>query len=140
MADDSNIGPMSHLRPESQIGKKVHLGNFVEVKKSHIGDGTKVGHLTYVGNAELGKNINVGCGVVFVNYDGAHKSTTTVGDDAFIGSNSNLIAPLEVADHSFIAAGSTITDKIAKYDMAIARARQTNKPNYYQKLPYRGEE
>ncbi len=140
MHDDSNIGPMSHLRPESNIGPKVHLGNFVEVKKSTIGEGTKVGHLTYVGNGNLGKNINVGCGVVFVNYDGAHKNTTTVGDDSFIGSNANLIAPLNVADHSFIAAGSTITDDVAKYDMAIARQRQTNKPNYYQKLPYGGED
>lgn len=136
MEDGSNIGPMSHLRPESHIGKHVHLGNFVEVKKSTIDEGTKVGHLTYVGNAKLGKRINVGCGVVFVNYDGAHKHETTVGDDAFIGSNSNLVAPLTVADHSFIAAGSTITDEVNQYDMAIARARQTNKPGYFKKLPY----
>ncbi|MFD1456498.1 bifunctional UDP-N-acetylglucosamine diphosphorylase/glucosamine-1-phosphate N-acetyltransferase GlmU [Levilactobacillus lanxiensis] len=140
MATGSNIGPNSHLRPESHIGPKVHLGNFVEVKKATIGEGTKVGHLTYVGNAKLGKNINVGCGVVFVNYDGKNKHETVVGDDAFIGSNSNLVAPLDVADHSFIAAGSTITDAVNKYDMAIARERQTNKPNYYQKLPYRGED
>ncbi|MGF7437848.1 bifunctional UDP-N-acetylglucosamine diphosphorylase/glucosamine-1-phosphate N-acetyltransferase GlmU [Lentilactobacillus senioris] len=136
MMDGSNIGPDSHLRPQSLIGENVHLGNFVEVKKSEIGAGTKVGHLTYVGNAKLGKNINVGCGVVFVNYDGAHKHETVVGDDSFIGSNSNLVAPLNVADHSFIAAGSTITDDINQYDMAIARARQTNKPGYYKKLPY----
>lgn len=82
------------------------------------------------------KNINVGCGVIFANYDGAHKHETTVGDDSFIGSNSNLIAPLEVADHSFIAAGSTINKTVNKYDMAIARSRQTNKPGYYKKLPY----
>ncbi len=136
MADYSNIGPNSHLRPESHIGKHVHLGNFVEIKKATIGEGTKVGHLTYVGNAKLGKNINVGCGVVFVNYDGAKKHETIVGDDSFIGSNSNLIAPLEVADHSFIAAGSTINKKVARFDMAIARERQTNKPGYYKKLPY----
>ncbi|GAX02288.1 bifunctional UDP-N-acetylglucosamine diphosphorylase/glucosamine-1-phosphate N-acetyltransferase GlmU [Secundilactobacillus silagei] len=136
MEDGSNIGPMSHLRPESHIGKNVHLGNFVEVKKATIDEGTKVGHLTYVGNAHLGKRINVGCGVIFVNYDGAHKHETTVGDDAFIGSNSNLIAPLTVADHAFIAAGSTITDEVKQYDMAIARSRQTNKPGYFKKLPY----
>ncbi len=137
MMDGSNIGPDSHLRPQSLIGENVHLGNFVEVKKSEIGAGTKVGgHLTYVGNAKLGKNINVGCGVVFVNYDGSKKHETTVGDDSFIGSNSNLVAPLNVADHSFIAAGSTITDDINQYDMAIARARQTNKAGYYKKLPY----
>ncbi len=82
MQAGSDIGPMSHLRPDSMIGPKVHLGNFVEVKKSTIDEGTKVGHLTYVGNAHLGKRINVGCGVVFVNYDGANKHETTVGDDA----------------------------------------------------------
>lgn len=136
MEDGSNIGPMSHLRPQSHIGKHVHLGNFVEVKKATIDEGTKVGHLTYVGNAHLGKRINVGCGVVFVNYDGANKHDTTVGDDAFIGSNSNLVAPLTIADHSFIAAGSTITDAVNQYDMAIARSRQTNKPGYFKKLPY----
>lgn len=140
MASGSDIGPNSHLRPEANIGKNVHLGNFVEVKKATIGEGTKVGHLTYVGNAKLGKHINVGCGVVFVNYDGQHKHEAIVGDDAFIGSNSNLVAPLNVADHSFIAAGSTITDEVKQYDLAIARQRQTNKANYYQKLPYRGED
>ncbi len=136
MMDHSDIGPNSHLRPHAVIGKHVHLGNFVEVKKAEIGEGTKVGHLTYVGNAKLGRNINVGCGVVFVNYDGAKKHETDVGDDSFIGSNSNLIAPLKVSDHSFIAAGSTITDQVNKYDMAIARSRQTNKPGYFKKLPY----
>lgn len=136
MLAHSDIGPNSHLRPGALIGKHVHLGNFVEVKKASIGEGTKVGHLTYVGNAKLGKNINVGCGVIFVNYDGARKHETTVGDDSFIGSNANLIAPLEIADHSFIAAGSTINRPINRYDMAIARSRQTNKPGYFKKLPY----
>lgn len=138
MMDESNIGPNSHLRPQSLIGKHVHIGNFCEVKKATIGEGTKIGHLTYVGNATLGKDINVGCGVIFANYDGKNKHETKVGDDVFIGSNANLIAPLEIADHSFIAAGSTITDDIHQYDMAIARERQTNKPNYYQKLPFNG--
>lgn len=138
MMDGSNIGPNSHLRPQSLIGKHVHIGNFCEVKKVTIGEGTKIGHLTYVGNATLGKDINVGCGVIFANYDGKNKHETKVGDDVFIGSNANLIAPLEIADHSFIAAGSTITDDIHQYDMAIARERQTNKPNYYQKLPFNG--
>lgn len=137
MKSGSNIGPNSHLRPESVIEENVHLGNFVEIKKATIGAGTKVGHLTYVGNAKLGKNINVGCGVVFVNYDGANKHETVVGDDSFIGSNSNLVAPLNVADHTFIAAGSTITDDVHQYDMAIARQRQTNKPGYFKKLSYK---
>lgn len=136
MHSGSDIGPNSHLRPEAEIGKGVHIGNFCEVKKAYIGENTKVGHLTYIGNATLGKNINVGCGVVFVNYDGTHKHHTNVGDHAFIGSNSNLVAPVNIAKNSFIAAGSTITDDINEYDMAIARSRQTNKANYAKKLPW----
>lgn len=136
MHDGSDIGPNSHLRPDAEIGKNVHIGNFCEVKKAFIGEGTKVGHLTYIGNATLGKNINVGCGVVFVNYDGKNKHHTNVGDHAFIGSNSNLVAPVNLAANAFVAAGSTITDNVDEYDMAIARARQTNKENYAKKLPW----
>lgn len=136
MHTGSDIGPYSHLRPASEIGENVHIGNFVEVKKSFIDKGTKVGHLTYVGDATLGKNINIGCGVVFINYDGTSKHHTNIGDHAFIGSNSNLIAPVNIAEDSFVAAGSTITDDTNKFDMAIARARQTNKPDYAKKLPW----
>ncbi|MFD1393072.1 bifunctional UDP-N-acetylglucosamine diphosphorylase/glucosamine-1-phosphate N-acetyltransferase GlmU [Lacticaseibacillus jixianensis] len=131
MRKGSNIGPNSHLRPQSDIGEEVHLGNFVEVKKATIGPRTKVGHLTYVGDATLGADINVGCGVVFVNYDGVKKWHTEVGSHAFIGSNSNIIAPVKIADHSFIAAGSTITDDVPYHAMGIARARQTNKPDFW---------
>ena len=136
MHDGSDIGPNSHLRPAAEIGKNVHIGNFCEVKKAFIGEGTKVGHLTYIGNATLGKNINVGCGVVFVNYDGKNKHHTNVGDHAFIGSNSNLVAPVNLAANAFVAAGSTITDNVEEYDMAIARARQVNKEDYAKKLPW----
>lgn len=136
MHDGSDIGPNSHLRPLAEIGKNVHIGNFCEVKKAYVGEGTKVGHLTYIGDATLGKNINVGCGVVFVNYDGAKKHHTNVGDHAFIGSNSNLVAPVNIAADSFVAAGSTITDSTERFDMAIARQRQTNKPGYAKKLPW----
>ena len=136
MHTGSDIGPYSHLRPASEIGENAHVGNFVEVKKSFIDKGTKVGHLTYVGDATLGKNINIGCGVVFINYDGTSKHHTNIGDHAFIGSNSNLIAPVNIAEDSFVAAGSTITDDTNKFDMAIARARQTNKPDYAKKLPW----
>lgn len=136
MHDGSDIGPNSHLRPLAEIGKNVHIGNFCEVKKAYVGEGTKVGHLTYIGDATLGKNINVGCAVVFVNYDGAKKHHTNVGDHAFIGSNSNLVAPVNIAADSFIAAGSTITDNTERFDMAIARQRQTNKPDYAKKLPW----
>lgn len=135
MHHGSNIGPNSHLRPQSDIGEDVHIGNFVEVKKATIGARTKVGHLTYVGDATLGTDINVGCGVVFVNYDGVKKWHTNVGSHSFIGSNSNIVAPVEVADHSFIAAGSTITKDVPFHAMAIARARQTNKDNFWERLP-----
>lgn len=136
MHNGSDIGPNSHLRPQAEIGEDVHIGNFCEVKKAYIGKGTKVGHLTYVGDATLGQDINVGCGVVFVNYDGTNKHHTNVGDHAFIGSNSNIVAPVNIAKNSFIAAGSTITDSTEQYDLAIARARQVNKENYAKKLPW----
>jgi bifunctional UDP-N-acetylglucosamine pyrophosphorylase/glucosamine-1-phosphate N-acetyltransferase len=132
----ADVGPFAHLRPNAEIGEGVHIGNFVEVKNAEIGKNTKVGHLTYVGDATLGEEINVGCGVVFVNYDGKSKHRTTIGDHSFIGSNANIIAPVEVAKHTSIAAGSTITDDIPEYAMAIARARQVNKEEYAKKLPY----
>lgn len=135
MRAGSDVGPNSHLRPKSDIGPGVHIGNFVEVKNATLGANTKVGHLTYVGDATLGKDINVGCGVVFVNYDGVKKWHATVGDRAFIGSNSNIIAPVTIADHSFIAAGSTITEDVPFHAMGIARARQTTKPDFWDRLP-----
>ncbi|WP_461225328.1 bifunctional UDP-N-acetylglucosamine diphosphorylase/glucosamine-1-phosphate N-acetyltransferase GlmU [Lacticaseibacillus suihuaensis] len=131
MHKGSDIGPNSHLRPQSDIGEDAHLGNFVEIKKATIGPRTKVGHLTYVGDATLGSDINVGCGVVFVNYDGVKKWHTTVGDHSFVGSNSNIIAPVALADHSFVAAGSTITDDVPFHAMGIARARQVNKEDFW---------
>ncbi|MHC9537206.1 bifunctional UDP-N-acetylglucosamine diphosphorylase/glucosamine-1-phosphate N-acetyltransferase GlmU [Dellaglioa sp. BT-FLS60] len=135
MDTQSNIGPYSHLRPDAHIGEAVHIGNFVEIKNASIGKSTKVGHLTYVGDATLGKDINVGCGVVFVNYDGVNKHHTNIGDHSFIGSGSNLVAPLEVGNHAFIAAGSTITDDVESHDLGIARGRQVNKKGYFDKLP-----
>lgn len=131
---NSDVGPMAHLRPNSEIHEHVHIGNFVEVKNSVIDDKTKVGHLTYIGDADLGKGINVSCGVIFSNYDGTRKHRSTIGDHSFIGANVTLISPVNVADHSFLAAGSTITDDVAARDMAIARARQVNKEDYWHKL------
>lgn len=136
MHTGSDVGPNSHLRPQAEIGKGVHIGNFCEIKKAYIGENTKIGHLSYVGDATLGKNINIGCGVVFVNYDGSKKHHTNVGNHAFIGSNSNIVAPVNIAEDSFVAAGSTITDSTERFDMAIARARQVNKPDYAKKLPW----
>ena len=132
----ADVGPFAHLRPKAEIGEGVHIGNFVEVKNAEIGKNTKVGHLTYVGDATLGEEINVGCGVGFVNYDGKNKHRTTIGDHSFIGSNANIIAPVEIAKNTSVAAGSTITEDIPEYAMAIARARQVNKEEYAKKLPY----
>ncbi|MDQ4432698.1 bifunctional UDP-N-acetylglucosamine diphosphorylase/glucosamine-1-phosphate N-acetyltransferase GlmU [Lactobacillus crispatus] len=135
MDDNTDIGPNSHLRPKAIIRKGTHIGNFVEIKKAEIGENTKVGHLTYVGDATLGKDINIGCGTIFSNYDGVKKFHTNVGDHAFIGAGSTLIAPINVADHAFIAADTTVTKDVNKYDMAIGRGRQVNKPDYWHKLP-----
>ncbi len=135
MDDNTDIGPNSHLRPKAIIRQGAHIGNFVEIKKAEIGENTKVGHLTYVGDATLGKDINIGCGTIFSNYDGVKKFHTNVGDHAFIGAGSTLIAPINVADHAFIAADTTVTKDVNKYDMAIGRGRQVNKPDYWHKLP-----
>lgn len=135
MEDKTDIGPNSHLRPQAIIKTGAHIGNFVEIKNAEIGENSKVGHLTYIGDATLGEDVNVGCGTIFANYDGVKKDHTNVGDHAFIGSGATLIAPVNVADHAFIAADSTITKDVAKYDMAIARGRQVNKPDYWHKLP-----
>ena len=135
MEEGSNIGPNSHLRPGTVLGEQVHVGNFVEIKKATVGKDTKIGHLTYVGDAELGENINVGCGTVFVNYDGQEKHKTVVKDHSFIGCNANLIAPVTVEAHSYVAAGSTITENVPSESLAIARARQVNKEGYAKKLP-----
>ena len=127
---DTHIGPFAYIRPQSSIGSNVKIGDFVEIKKSVIGDRTKISHLTYIGDAELGKNINVGCGVVVVNYDGKKKNKTIVGDNAFIGCNSNLVSPVVIKDNAYIAAGSTITEDVPEYSLAIARERQVIKENW----------
>lgn len=134
----ADIGPYVHIRPGSEIGKKVHLGNFVEVKNSVIDEGTKVSHLTYVGDSDIGKNVNFGCGCVTVNYTGKEKFRTTVGDNAFIGCNTNLVAPVKIGDYGYTAAGSTITDDVPENALGIARARQVNKENWVlAKKPYK---
>ena len=121
-----SIGPFSHIRPDSDIADHVHIGDFVEAKNSHIGVGTAVAHLTYVGDSDVGRNVNFGCGCVTVNYDGAHKNRCTIGDNAFIGCNTNLVAPVKVGDGAYTAAGSTITQDVPAQALGIARERQTN--------------
>src|SRR5699024_7634537 len=135
IAQGTDVGPFAHLRPSTVLGENVHIGNFVEVKKATIGHGTKVGHLTYVGDATLGEDINIGCGVVFVNYDGKNKYQTTVGDRSFIGSNVNLIAPVTVDANTVVAAGSTITKDVPEFAMGIARAKQENREEFAKKFP-----
>lgn len=123
----ANIGPFVHIRPNSVIGENVHLGNFVEVKNSNIDYGTKVSHLTYVGDSDVGKHVNFGCGTVTVNYNGKVKNRTRIMDNAFIGCNTNLIAPVTVGEGAYTAAGSTITEDVPDAALGIARARQVNK-------------
>ena len=125
------IGPYSHLRPNCVIDDNVHIGNFVEIKNSFIGKRTKVPHLSYVGDAIVGEDNNIGCGVIFCNYDGKNKNTIVVGDRVFIGSNSNIVAPAIIEDESFIAAGTTVTSNIGKGDFCIGRVKNEIKGNIF---------
>ena len=134
IGSNSAVGPFAHIRPESNLGNRVRIGNFVEVKKSTFGDGSKSAHLSYIGDAIVGSDVNFGCGTIVVNYDGKKKHTTIVEDNAFIGCNSNLISPVTVGKGAYIAAGSTITKDVPEDSLAIARARQENKDGYVSKL------
>lgn len=126
VADGVTMGPYVHLRPNTKLAKGVKIGNFVEVKNSNIGEGTKLPHLSYIGDCDMGAGVNMGCGTITVNYDGKNKFRTVVGDNAFIGCNTNLVAPVTVEDGAYIGAGSTITKRVPKDCLAIARAKQTN--------------
>ena len=133
IGNHTTVGPFAYIRPESNIGEKVRIGDFVEIKKSTIKDGTKVSHLTYIGDAEVGSGCNFGCGTVVVNYDGKIKNKTLIGDNAFIGCNTNLISPVKIDDNTYIAAGSTITNEVPKGNLAIARAKQVNIEGWVEK-------
>jgi bifunctional UDP-N-acetylglucosamine pyrophosphorylase/glucosamine-1-phosphate N-acetyltransferase len=133
IGDGTHVGPFAYLRPNSHIGKNIKVGDFVEIKNSHIGDGTKISHLTYIGDADVGKNVNFGCGTVVVNYDGQTKHRTTIGNDAFIGCNTNLVSPVTVEEGAYTAAGSTITKTVPKNSLGIARAKQENKEEWVTK-------
>lgn len=130
VANGAEIGPYVQLRPDSHIGERVHIGDFVEVKNSTIGEGTAVAHLTYIGDADVGKYCNFGCGVVIVNYDGAEKHRTTIGDYCFIGCNTNLVAPVCLGDGAYTAAGSTITKDLPAGSLGVARARQITREGW----------
>lgn len=131
----AKIGPFANIRTGSTIGENCKVGNFVEIKNSTLGNNTKASHLAYVGDADIGEHCNIGCGVIFCNYNGKEKFRSKVGNFAFIGSNSNIISPVQIGDYAFIAAGSTITKNVADNEFAIARERQTNKENF--KNPYK---
>ncbi len=130
VGDETTVGPYAYLRPKSDVGKKCKIGDFVELKNAKFGDGSKASHLAYIGDAVVGENVNIGCGVVFVNYDGKNKFVSKIGDNAFIGSNVNLVAPVEIGDNATVAAGSTITGDVPEKALAIARERQINKENW----------
>ena len=134
IAKGALIGPYSHLRPESEIGEDAHVGNFVETKKSRLGAGAKANHLSYIGDAEIGAGTNIGAGAITCNYDGKAKHRTTIGANVFIGSDATLVAPLAIADGSYVAAGSTITEDVPADALALGRARQTIKPEWAKKM------
>ena len=121
----TTVGPFAYVRPQCVVGDGCRIGDFVELKKSTIGNGTKVSHLTYIGDATVGERVNFGCGTVVVNYDGYHKYQTVIGDDCFIGCNTNLVSPVTLGDRVFTAAGATITKDVPAGALAVARARQT---------------
>ncbi len=131
-----NIGPFAYLRPKAHICTGAKIGDFVEVKNSTVGEGTKVAHLTYIGDADVGSKCNFGCGTVIVNYDGTNKHRTKIRANAFIGCNTNLVSPVELGDYAYTAAGSTITKDVPEGALGIARARQENKDGWVDKKGY----
>ena len=130
VGSNTETGPFAYIRPGCKIGSNCKVGDFVEVKNSVMGDGSKASHLTYIGDADIGSNVNLGCGTVVVNYDGKNKFRTVVEDDCFVGCNTNLISPVTVKKGAFIAAGSTITEDVPEDHLAIARSRQINKAGW----------
>lgn len=130
LKDDVSVGPYSHIRPGCVVEKGSKIGAFVQLKNCNLGEGTKMAHLTYVGDADVGDHVNFGCGTVTSNYDGFTKSRTVIGDNAFIGCNTNLVPPVTVGEGAYIAAGSTITKDVPADSLAIARSRQENKEGW----------
>ena len=135
IGDFTSVGPYAHIRNNCDLGEHVRIGNFVELKNTKYGDGSKTAHLSYLGDAEVGNNTNIGCGTITVNYDGKNKYKTKIGSDAFIGCNSNLIAPLEIGDGAVVAAGTTVTENAPDDTLVIARVKQENKMGYAKKMP-----
>lgn len=130
IGDNNQVGPFTRMRGHALVEKNSRVGNFVELKGAHLKEGSKSAHLTYLGDCEIGERTNIGCGTITANYDGFNKSRTTIGKDVFIGSGSILIAPISVEDEAFVAAGAVLTKDVRKDELAIARAKQENKPGY----------
>ncbi|MDP4099177.1 bifunctional UDP-N-acetylglucosamine diphosphorylase/glucosamine-1-phosphate N-acetyltransferase GlmU [Paenibacillus sp. P96] len=139
VGENTSVGPFAYLRPGAKLGNDVKIGDFVEVKNATIDDHSKVSHLSYIGDARVGKNVNIGCGAITVNYDGYNKSITEIEDNAFVGSNVNLIAPVKIGQGAYVVAGSTITNDVPDNDLAIARPRQENKTGYADKIRARAK-
>jgi len=133
IADAAQIGPFAQLRPDSLVGEGAHVGNFVELKKTTLGKGSKANHLAYLGDATIGEKVNIGAGTITCNYDGVNKNPTIIEDGAFIGSDSQLIAPVRVGKGAYVAAGSSITEDVPAESLAIARGKQVNKPGWIAK-------
>ena len=133
IGEDCEIGPNAYIREGCKLADKVKIGSFVEIKKANIGYGAKVPHLSYMGDCEIGAKTNIGCGTITCNYDGVNKHKTIIGENSFIGSNTNLVAPVTLGENTFVAAGSTITQDVPQNAFAIARQRQTNKENWKKK-------
>ncbi len=130
IGSNSSIGPFTRLRPNAELGEETHVGNFVELKKTRLGKGSKASHLAYLGDAFIGAGVNIGAGTITCNYDGEKKHTTTIADNVFVGSNSTLVAPLEISEGAYIAAGSVITKAVEADALALGRARQVDKPGW----------
>lgn len=124
VGNNTNVGPFAYMRPGSKVGNNCKVGDFVEIKNSVMGDGSKASHLTYIGDSDIGENVNLGCGVVFVNYDGKNKHRSTVGDNAFVGCNTNIVSPVNISKKSYVAAGSTVTRDVPEGALCVSRAKE----------------
>lgn len=133
VGDGNNVGPFAYMRPNSRVGNGCKVGDFVEIKNSSMGDGAKASHLTYIGDSDVGSRVNLGCGVVFVNYDGQKKTRSVIGDGAFVGCNVNIVSPVSVGDGAYIAAGSTVTEDVPAGALFVARDRGVTKEGWVEK-------
>jgi bifunctional UDP-N-acetylglucosamine pyrophosphorylase/glucosamine-1-phosphate N-acetyltransferase len=138
VASGAKLGPFAHIRPQSDVGEGAHVGNFVELKKTSLGRGAKANHLSYLGDATIGEKVNIGAGTITCNYDGVHKHPTIIEDGAFIGSDTQLIAPVRVGRGAYVAAGSSITEDVPADALAIARGKQVNKEGWVSRNKKKG--